>query len=219
MPKFIGSNFRQFAQATFDNLEVGEMGVIFPVAPLAVRRGVVRNRKKEACRSARLRERASVLGVSNGAGQGLPVAPCKPSCTPFQRNSCRRKREAKQNAEACRLKEDMAVSGAFKDLLKAIRESVGSIARVPKDEWGQVHVYGFTEDGEEIPSFEKTSRVFKRFTCKEAHALYVTTRKYRAAARRLTASVAAAWSLWEATLAEYKCIELTGSATTAGGHL
>src|ERR1700722_14280188 len=113
----------------------------------------------------------------------------------------------------------MAVSGAVKDLLKAIRESVGSIARVPKDEWGRMHAYGLTKDGEEIPCFEKTSRMFKRFTSKEARALYVTARKYRAAAKRLSASVAAAWSLWEATLAEYKRIELTGSATKAGGHL
>ena len=112
----------------------------------------------------------------------------------------------------------MTVSGAVKDLLKAIRESVGIIARVPKDEWGRMHAYGVTGDGEEIPSFEKTSRMFKRFTSKETRALLVTTRKYRAAAKRLTASVAAAWSLWEATLAEYKRIELTGSATKAGGH-
>jgi hypothetical protein len=183
---------------------------------LAVRPGLVKKREKAARRAAQLQERASGLGVSNRVGQGLPY---KPECTPFERPSRRRAREAKQNAEARRLKEDMAVSGAVKDLLKAIRESVGSIARVPKDEWGRMHAYGVTEDGEEIPSFEKTSRMFKRFTSKEARALYVTTRGYRAAAKRLTASVAAAWSLWEATLAEYKRIELTGSATKAGGHL
>ena len=203
------------AQATFEP----SCSRIIPKAALAVRQGGVNKCEKDFRRAAQLQARASALGVRNGAGQGLPAAPCKPACTLFQRNSCRRKREAKQNAEACHLKEDMAVSGAVKDLLKAIRESVGSIARVPKDEWGRMHAYGVTGDGEEIPSFEKTSRMFKRFTSKEARALYVTTRKYRAAAKRLSASVAAAWSLWEATLAEYKRIELTGSATKAGGHL
>jgi hypothetical protein len=195
------------------------MGAIFPMAPLKVRQGLVKKREKEARRAAQLQERASVLGVSNGAGQGLPVVPHKPACTPFERHRRRRKREARQKAEARRLKEDMAVSGAVKDLLKAIRESVGIIARVPKDEWGRIQACDATEDGEEIRSFEKTSRTFKRFTSKEWRALSVITRRYRAAAKRLTASVAAAEGLWEATLAEYKRIELTRSSTKAGGHL
>jgi hypothetical protein len=192
------------------------MGAIIPMAALAVRQGLVKKREKEARRAAQLQARASVLGASNGAGQGLPH---KPASTPFEPHSCRQKREAKQKAAARRLKEDVTVSGAVKDLLKAIRVSVGIIARVPKDEWGRMHAYGVTGDGEEIPSFEKTSHMFERFTSKETRVLSVTTRKYRAAAKRLTASVAAALSLWEATLAEYKRIELTGSATKAGGHL
>jgi hypothetical protein len=203
------------AQATFEP-SGPLMDAIISMAAPTVQQGLVKTHERHFRRAAQLQERASVLGVSNGAGQGLPH---KPACTPFQQHSRRRKREAKQNAEARRLKEDMAVSGAVKDLLKAIRESVGSIARVPKDEWGRMHAYGLTKDGEEIPCFEKTSRMFKRFTSKEARALYVTARKYRAAAKRLSASVAAAWSLWEATLAEYKRIKLTGSAMKAGGHL
>jgi hypothetical protein len=202
-------------QATFEP----SCSRIIPMAALAVRQSGVKKCEKDFRRAAQLQARTSALGVRNRAGQGAPPAPCKPACTPFQRSSCPRKREAKQNAEACRLKEDMAVSGAVKNLLKAIRESVGIIARVPKDEWGRMRAHGVTGDGEEIPSFERTSRMFKRFTSKEARSLYVTTRKYRAAAKRLTASVAAAWRLWEATLAEYKRIELTGSATKAGGHL
>jgi hypothetical protein len=194
------------------------MGKIFPMASLAVRQGLVKKREKEARRAAGLWERASVLAVS-GASQRLSEAPDKPAYDPLQRHNRRRKREAKQKAEARRLKEDMAVSGAVKDLLNAVRESVGIIARVPKDEWGRMHAYDVTEDGEEILSYEKTSRMFKRFASDERRALSVITRKYRAAAKRLTASVAAAYGLWEATLAEYKRIELTGSSTRAGGHL
>ena len=137
------------------------MGAIIPMAAPAVRQGLVKKQEKEARRAAQLQERASVLGVSNGAGLGLPH---KPASTPFGRHSCRQKHEAKQETPARRLKEDVTVSGAVNDLLKAIREGVGIIARVP-------------------------------------------------------ASVTAAWSLWEATLAEYKRIELTGSAMKAGGHL
>jgi hypothetical protein len=206
------------AQATFEP-SGSRMGAIVPMTALAVRQGGVKKCEKDFRRATQLQERAAALGVHNGAGQGLPSAPCKPACTPFQRHSCRRKREAKRSAEARRLKEDMAVSGAVKDLLKAIRESVGSIARVPKGEWGRMHAYGVTGDGEQIPSFEKTSHMFKRFTSEETRAFYVTTRKYRAAAKRLAASAAAASNLWEATLAQYKRVELTGSATKAGGHL
>jgi hypothetical protein len=189
------------------------------MAPLKVREGLVKKREKEARRAAQLQERASVLGVSNGAGQGLSVVPHKPACTPFERHNRHRKRQAKQKAEARRLREDMAVSAAVKDLRKAIRESVAVIDRIPKDEWGLMRAYDVAEDGEEITSFERTSRMFKRFTSKERRALSLITRKYRAAAKRLTASVTTAWGLWEATLAEYKRIELTGSSTRAGGHL
>jgi hypothetical protein len=117
------------------------------------------------------------------------------------------------------LKKDMAVYAAAKDLKKAIRDSIGSIARVPKDELGRTQVYDATEDGEETPSFEKTSRLFKRFTSTERRALSVITRKYRAAAKRLNGSVAAVEGLWEAALAEYKRNELKGFTMRAGGHL
>jgi hypothetical protein len=215
MPVLSYSLIVSLAQATFEPSRP-PMGAIIPMAAPAVRHGLVKKQEKKARRAAKLQERASVLGVNNGAGQGLPH---KPASTPFERHSCRQKHEAKQKTPARRLKEDVTVSGAVKDLLKAIREGVGIIARVPKDEWGRMHAYGVTGDGEEIPSFEKTSRMFKRLTPKETRALLVITRKYRAAAKRLTASVAAAWSLWEATLSEYKRIELTGSAMKVGGHL
>jgi hypothetical protein len=180
------------------------MGAIFPMAPLKVREGLVKKREKEARRATQLQEQASVLGVSNGAGQGLPVVPHKPACTPFERHNRRRKRQAKQKAEARRLKEDMGVSGAVKDLLKAIRDSDAIIARIPKDEWGRMCAYDLAEDGEEIVSFEKTSCLFKRFTVDERRALSAIMRKHRAAAKRLVASIAAARGLWATTLAEYK---------------
>ena len=110
------------AQATFEP-SGPLMGAIIPMAAPTVQQGLVKKHERHFRRPAQLQERTSVLGVSNGAGQGLPVAPRKPACTPFQQHSRRRKREAKQNAEARRLKEDMAVSGTVKDLLKAIRES------------------------------------------------------------------------------------------------
>ena len=43
--------------------------------------------------------------------------------------------------------------------------------------------------------------------------------KYRTAAKRLSVSVTAAWNLWEATLAEYKRVELIGSTTKPGGTM
>jgi hypothetical protein len=61
--------------------------------------------------------------------------------------------------------------------------------------------------------------MFKYFTSKERRALSVVTRKYGAATKRLTVSVAAVCDLWEATLAEYKRNELLGSSTKAGGRL
>jgi hypothetical protein len=192
------------------------MGAIFPMAPHKVREGLLKKREKEARRSA---EQASIVAVSSGAPQGLSPLPDKLPPNPLERHNRRRKRKAKQKAEARRLKEDMAVSAAVKDLLKTIRDSVGTIARIPKDERGRMHAYDVTEDGEEIPFFEKTSQIFKRFTSKERRALLVITRKYRAAAKRLTTSVAAAEGLWDATLADYNGDELKRSATKSGGHL
>jgi hypothetical protein len=195
------------------------MGAIFPMAALAVRQGLVKKREKEARRAAELQERASILALSKGATTGLTVVSGKPACNPLERHNRRRRREAKRNAEARRLKAEMSVSTAVKDLLKAIRDSVAIIARLPRDEWGRIRVDDVTEGGEGTSSTKKASSVFRRFTLEERHALSSTTRKYRAAAKRLSVSVTAAWSLWEATLAEYKRIELTGSLTKAGGHL
>ena len=61
--------------------------------------------------------------------------------------------------------------------------------------------------------------MFRRFTFEERRALSSTTGKYRTAAKRMSVSVTAAWNLWEATLAEYKRVELIGSTTKAGGLL
>jgi hypothetical protein len=72
--------------------------------------------------------------------------------------------------------------------------------------------------GEETTASRKTSSVFGRFTFGERRALSSTTGKYRTAAKRLSVSVAAAWSLWEATLAEYKRNEVVGSSTKVGGN-
>ena len=58
--------------------------------------------------------------------------------------------------------------------------------------------------------------MFRRFTFEEREALSFTTGKYRTAAKRLSVSVTAARNLWEATLAEYKRVELIGSTTKAG---
>ena len=199
------------AQATFEP-SGPLMGAIIPMAALAVRKGLVKRREKHFRRGALLQERASVLGVSNGAGQGIPH---KPACTPFER--CR-KREAKQKATARRLKEDMAVSGAVKDLLKAIRESVEISLGSPKmNGAGSTPTASRGTVKKSCPS-RKRRRMFKRFTSEETRALSVATRKYRAAAKRLTTSAAAAWSLWEATFAEYKRIELTGSAMKGRGQ-
>jgi len=195
------------------------MGAIFPMAPLAVRQGLIKKREKEARRAAEAQERASVLAAAGRAlAQRLPTVADKPSRSRVERQNRRRKREAKRKAEARRLKEDMAVTAAVKDLLKAIRESVALIDRIPKDERGLMRAHDVTEDGDEITSFEKTSFMFKRFTSDERHALSVITRKYRAAAKRQVASIAAARGVWEATLAEYKRNELIKSSPKSGGH-
>jgi len=195
------------------------MGAIFPMAPLAVRQGLIKKREKEARRAAEAQERASVLAAAGSAlAQRLPTVADKPSRSRVERQNRRRKREAKRKAEARRLKEDMAVSAAVKDLLKAIRESVALINRIPKDELGRMRAYDVTEDGEEITSFEKTSRMFKRFTVDERYALSVITRKHRGAAKRLMASIDAARGIWEATVAGYKRNEFIESSTKVGGH-
>jgi hypothetical protein len=101
--------------------------------------------------------------------------------------------------------------------VKAIGDSVAIIAQLPKDEWGRIRVDDVTESGKETTYSRKTSSVFRRFTVEERGALSSTTGKYRTAAKRLSVSVTAAWNLWEATLADYKRIELIGSTTKAGG--
>ena len=137
----------------------------------------------------------------------------------LQRHNRRRTREAKQKAEARRLKGEIAVTTAVKDLLKAIDDSAEIIARLPTDKWGRVCVYKLTDGGEETTSLGKPSSVFRRFTAEERQALSSATGKYRAAAKRLSVSVTAAWNLWEVTLAEYKRVQLVGSTTKAGGPL
>jgi hypothetical protein len=149
----------------------------------------------------------------------LPPVADKPGRSRLERHNRRRKRKAKQKAEARRVNEDMAVSGGVKDLLKAIRESVATIDRIPKDELGRLCAYDIAEKGEEITFSEKPSRVFERFTAHERNALWVITQKHRAASKRLAASIANVWGIWEATRAEYRRTERIGSATKAGGQL
>ena len=195
------------------------MGAIFSMAPLATRLGLVKKRQKEARRSAHAGRYDHVASCDQAAHRVLALLDKSAPLSPLERHNRRRRRTAKQKAEARRLKEDMAVSTAAKDLLKAIRQSVTIIARLPKDEWGRMCGYDLTDDSEEMPTVEKTSRSFRRFTSKERRALSATTRKYRAAAKRLRDSVTAAWSLWEATLAEYKRDELIASSAKPGGIL
>jgi hypothetical protein len=111
----------------------------------------------------------------------------------------------------------MAVCAAVKDLRKAIGDSIAIIARIPKDELGQVTAYE-VEDGQEIISSVEPSCVFERFTAEERHALSAVVRKHRAAAKRLASSIAAAREVWAATLAEYKRNERIAPAAKAGGR-
>jgi hypothetical protein len=130
------------------------MGAIFPMAPLATRMGFVKKRQKEARRSAQQVQRDCVPFSDQGAHR-LPAFLDKPApLSPLQRHNRRRTRAAKQKAETRRLKGDMAVSTAVKELLKATRYSVAIIARLPRDEWGRVRVYDVTEGGEEITNEE-----------------------------------------------------------------
>ena len=114
------------------------------------------------------------------------------------------------------MKGEIAVSTAVKALVKAIGDSVAIIAQLPKDEWGRIRIDDVTETGKETTYLRKTSSVFRRFTIEERGALSSTTGKYRTAAKRLSVSVTAAWNLWEATLAEYKRVELIGYMTKPG---
>jgi hypothetical protein len=193
------------------------MGAIFPMAPLATRMGLVKKRQNEARRSAQQVQRHCVP-ASDQSTHRRPTFVDKPTpLSPLQRHNRRRTRAARQKAEAIRLKGEISVSAAVKDLVKAIGESVAIIAQLPKDEWGRVRADNVTESGKETTYSRKTSSVFRLFTVEERGALSSTTGKYRAAAKRLSVSVAAAWNLWEATLAEYKRVELIGSTTKAGG--
>jgi hypothetical protein len=195
------------------------MGAIFPMAPLSTRMGFVKKREKEARRPAQQAQRDRVLVGDQGAHR-LPAFLDKPApLNPLQRHNRRRTREARQKAEARRLREGIAISTAAKDLVKAIGDSVAIVAQLPKDELGRIRVYDVTDSGEETTSSRKPSSVFRRFTVEERRALSFTTGKYRTAAKRLSVSVTAAWNLWEATLAEYKRVELIGSTTKAGGLL
>jgi hypothetical protein len=192
------------------------MGAIFPIAPLATRMGFVRKREKEALRSALRAQRDCNPFPDQGMHQ-RPVVLDKPTpLSPLQRHNRRRTREAKQRAEARRLKGEIAVSTAAKDFVKAIGDSATIIIQLPKDEWGRISVEDVTESGKETTYSRKTSSVFRRLTVEERGALSSTTGKYRTAAKRLRVSVTAAWNLWEATLAEYKRAELIGCMTKPG---
>jgi hypothetical protein len=195
------------------------MGAIFPMAALTTRLGLVKKRHKEARRSALAEHGDHVPSRDQGVSR-LPALLDKPvPLSPLQRHNRRRRRAGKQKAEARRLKEDMAIGTATKDLLKAVLESVVIIARLPRDELGRARTYRILDDGGKIPTVEKTSRLFRRFTLKERRALSAAVGKYRAAAKRMRVSVSTAWSVWETTLAEYKRDELTRTSAKPGGIL
>jgi hypothetical protein len=195
------------------------MGAIFPMAPLAARMGFVRKREKEARRSAQADHRDHVPPREQGA-RPLPALLDKPvPLSPLQRHNRRRRRAGKQKEEARRLKEDMAIGTATKDLVRAVRGSAVVIARLSRDELGRAHTFLMTDDGGVIPAVEKPSRMFRRFTLKERRALSAAAGKHRAAAKRMSVSVSTAWSIWDATLAEYKRNELTRSSANPGGTL
>lgn len=194
------------------------MGAYHCMEREAVRLGRARKREKAARRAAEARCRmASVAAAIKPMPTLAATKHDLPS--PLRRVQERRKREAKYEAEARRLKQDMAVVGPIKDLFKGIRESIALIDRAPRDEKGRIRAHDVTEEGVEFTFFEKPSRMFKRFTADERHALSVTARKNRAAAKRLAISIAAARSAWEATLAEYVQIERSGSPSTREGRL
>jgi hypothetical protein len=193
------------------------MGAIFAMAPLATRMGFVKKREKEARRSA-LQAQHDCVPFPDQSAHQRPVVLDKPTpLSPLQRHNRRRTREARQKAEARRLKGEIAVSTAVKDLVKAIGDSVTIITQLPKDEWGRIRTDDVTENGKETTYSRKKSSVFRRFTVEERGALSSTTGKYRTAAKRLSLSVTAAWNLWEATLAEYKRVELIGCTTQPEG--
>jgi hypothetical protein len=195
------------------------MGTIFPMASLATRLGLVKKRQKEARRAVEQGHRDCVPSADQGALR-IPAFLAKPApLSPLQRHNRRRKRAATQKAETLRLKGDVTVLAAVKNLQKGIRDSVALIDRIPKDERGRLRIHDVIEGVEKSTSFRKASSAFRYFTSKERRALSATTQKYRVAAKRLSVSVTAAWNLWDATLAEYKRVELIGSTTKARGLL
>jgi len=187
------------------------------MAPLATRLGFVKKRQKEARRSALSEDSGHAPSRDQGVSR-LPALLDKPApLSPLQRHNRRRRRAGKQKEEARRLKEDMAIVTASRDLVKAVRGSAVVIARLPRDELGRAHTFLMTDDGGMIPTVEKPSRMFRRFTLKERRALSAAVGKYRAAAKRMSVSVSTARGVWEATLAEYKRNELTRSSANPGG--
>ena len=92
------------------------MGKIFPMAPLKVRQGFVRKREKEARRAVETRARASVKTAgARVLAQCFPAVADKPTPTRLEQYSRRRRRTAKQKAEAYRLKQDIAISTGAKE--------------------------------------------------------------------------------------------------------
>jgi hypothetical protein len=192
------------------------MGKIFPMASPAVRLGFVRKREKEARRAAaiaqsRLTLAATALGPMPADARPLWEAPSKPVPTGLERYNARRSREAKRKAEALRVNGDLAVSTAVRDLLKAIQESVDLIARLPRNDRGRVLCHDVRRDGTPCDRFIKPSWMFARFTDDERRALSAATRKHRAAAARLSASIHRARSRWFAASEGYKAAERRGT--------
>jgi hypothetical protein len=187
------------------------MGKIFPMAPLAVRLGFVRKREKEARRAAvaqsELTLPTTALRPKPADARPLWEESSKPVLSGLQRYNARRSREAKRKAEAFRVKGNLAVSTAVRDLLKAIQESVDLIARLPRNNRGRVHTYDVTCDGTPCDRFIKPSWMFARFTDDERRALSSAIRKHRAAAARLSASIHCARGRWLAASEGYKTAE------------
>jgi len=181
------------------------MGKIFPMAPVVVRNGYVRRLEKERQRAAEAQIRLTALLVE--PARLLVEAPPKPAPTGLQRYNERRSREARRKAEARRLSGDLAISGAVKNLLAAVWESVEMIARSPRDGKGRVLIRDASCDGHPRDHFIKPSWKFARFTVEERNALSATIRKHRAAAARLSASIDEARGRWLATYEGYRNAE------------
>jgi hypothetical protein len=106
---------------------------------------------------------------------------------------------------------DLAVSTAVRDILKAIQESVDLIGRLPRNDRGRVLCHDVRRDGTPCDRFIKPSWMFARFTDDERRALSAATRKHRAAAARLSASIHRARSRWFAASEGYKSAERRGT--------